>query len=115
MSKKLDYFRRSKIKLILGVALVVQAITFVVLFFVMYSKKRSVGRTFVALATAGGISGAWLLISHMKDEGKLRRSLAMDACCEFPDADFADYMVDDDADDEDLFTEETVIIPDRED
>ncbi|MHC1695151.1 MAG: hypothetical protein AB9835_07745 [Eubacteriales bacterium] len=94
-------------KFIIGVVLVVQALTFIGLFFVLYGKKKSLAKTLVALATAGGITGALLLASNARDERHRRNIMAMDACCDFDD-DF-DYYEDDDA-----FTDETVSIPPRD-
>ncbi len=50
-----------KTKFYIGITLVVQSITFLVLFIMLFSKKRSFAKAFLALAGVGGAMGAYLL------------------------------------------------------
>lgn len=86
-----------KIKLYAGITLIVQSIFMAVVFIMLYSKKKSLAKTFAALAAAGGVAGAYLLISEAKDNCRRARMMAMDACCDMTDEDFAeDEIADED-------------------
>lgn len=67
-------------KMIAGVALLVQAVSFVVLFVMLYQKKKSLANTFLAIGTAGGLAGSVLVLKEMKDQVAAREKAAMDAC-----------------------------------
>ncbi len=55
-----------KTKMIIGISLLVQSLTFFILFLIYWGKKKSLAKTFVAFSTAGGIVGAYCLISELK-------------------------------------------------
>ncbi len=57
-----------KSKLYIGITLVVQSITFLALFIMLYSKKRSFASAFLALAGIGGTFGGYLLYLAGKEE-----------------------------------------------
>jgi len=59
-----------KTKLIAGVALLVQAVTFFILFCVLWAKKKSVAGAFLAVSALGGATGAFLLYQVKKEISK---------------------------------------------
>ena len=95
-----------KTKLVLGIIFVAQAISFIVLFFALYGKKKNFANTLIALAAAGSVAGGWLLLSAYKDSASNKKALTMDACCDFSE--------DDDLFGED-FDEDLVKMPGRDD
>jgi hypothetical protein len=76
-----------KTKMIIGISLIVQSITFFILFLIYWNKKRSLAKTFAAFSAAGGAVGAFCLISELKNR----------KCCRVDeddiDEDFADLDV----------------------
>ena len=52
-----------KAKLIVGITMVAQAISFFILFLVYWNKKKSLAKTFAAFAAAGGVVGAYCLVT----------------------------------------------------
>ncbi|HBR31914.1 MAG: hypothetical protein PHD46_01535 [Eubacteriales bacterium] len=77
-----------KTKVIIGISLMVQSITFFILFLIYWGRKRSLAKTFAAFSAAGGLVGAFCLISELK----------VSKCCtsfddEDIDEDFADLDV----------------------
>lgn len=57
-----------KTKFYIGIALLVQAITFLILFIMVFSKKRSFGGALLAISAAGGIAGAILVYKQAVEE-----------------------------------------------
>ena len=64
----------------IGLTLLVQSASFVVLFFMLYSKKKSLANTFLALSAIGGIAGAYLVLKEAKSEVEACEQAAKDAC-----------------------------------
>lgn len=62
-----------KTKFYIGIALLVQAITFLLLFIMMFHKKRSFGGAILAIAAAGGIAGAILVYKQAVEELDTKR------------------------------------------
>lgn len=83
-----------KTKFFIGIALTVQAITFFILFLIYWGKKKSLAKAFAGIAAAGGIAGAFFLITSRDGS----------CSCSY-DEDYDDYY-DDDFDDEDLIDDE---------
>lgn len=77
-----------KTKLIIGISLAAQSLTFFILFLIYWGKKKSLAKTFAAFAAAGGIVGALCLLSEFKE---LRQ--ATDFYDDDYDEDFADLDV----------------------
>lgn len=76
-----ETFKKSKFYI--GLALIAQSATFVMLFFVLWKKKKSLAKTFLAIAAAGGMTGAYLVYKNSKEIKREQRILAaMDAFCE---------------------------------
>lgn len=59
-----------KVKLIAGLCLVAQSLLFFVLFLVYWNRSKSLSRTLGVFAAVGGVSGAWLIVSEMKDRAR---------------------------------------------
>lgn len=84
-----------KSKLYIGITLVIQAISFITLFILLYSKKRRYATAFFALGIIGGAVGVYLLyMQKLEDETDyeddfgdfLKREYGADE--NFDDADF---------------------------
>ena len=74
-----------KTKLIVGVSLLVQAVTSVVMFFILLGKKKSIAGAFLALAAVSGAAGGYLLYDCKKDEDLTFGCLDCDCeddCCD---------------------------------
>ncbi len=63
-----------------GLTLLVQSASFVVLFFMLYRKKKSLANTFLALSAIGGIAGAYLVLKEAKSEVEACEQAAKDVC-----------------------------------
>ena len=57
-----------KTKLFVGVSLLVQAVTSVVMFFILLGKKKSIAGAFLALAALTGAAGGYILYDCKKEE-----------------------------------------------
>ncbi len=68
-----------KYKFTIGLTLLVQSASFIVLFFLLYKKKKSLANTFLALSAIGGIAGAYLVLKEAKDEVEACELAAKDA------------------------------------
>lgn len=64
----------------IGLTLLVQSASFVILFFMLYKKKKSLASTFLALSAIGGIAGAYLVLKEAKSEVEACEQAAKDAC-----------------------------------
>lgn len=81
-----------KTKLIAGIALLVQSITCIVLFFVYLGKKKRTANTFLGVGVLTAIAGAFLLIWEKEEENlSLLGEDDWDDCEDL----FDDYVVDD--------------------
>ncbi len=63
----------------IGLTLLVQSASFVVLFFMLYAKKKSLANTFLALSAIGGVTGAYLILKEAKSEVEACEQAAKDA------------------------------------
>ena len=63
-----DFTMFKKTKLYVGVSLIVQAVTSLVMFFILLGKKKSIAAAFLALAAVSGAAGGYLLYDCKKDE-----------------------------------------------
>lgn len=55
-----------KTKMIIGISLLVQSLAFFILFLIYWGKKKNLAKTFAAFAAAGGVVGAYCLVSELK-------------------------------------------------
>lgn len=84
-----------KYKFTIGITLLVQSVSFIVLFFLLYKKKKSLANTFLALSAVGGIAGAYLVLKEAKAEVEACELAARDAyeyddCDEYDEFDFGE-------------------------
>lgn len=63
----------------IGLTLLVQSASFVILFFMLYRKKKNLANTFLALSAIGGITGAYLVLKEAKSEVEACEQAAKDA------------------------------------
>jgi len=63
-----------------GLTLLVQSASFIILFFMLYRKKKSLANTFLALSAIGGITGAYLVLKEAKREVEACEQAAKDVC-----------------------------------
>ncbi len=76
-----DFFKDKKTKFYLACSLFVEAITFIVLFFSFWNKKKGVAGLFGAIAAASAAAGSLLLISSLdEDENGKKTLLHFDGC-----------------------------------
>lgn len=62
-----DFTMFKKTKLYVGVSLIVQAITSLVMFFILLGKKKSIAGAFLALAAVSGAAGGYLIYDCKKE------------------------------------------------
>ena len=79
-----------------GISALVTGMMFSVLFFILYSEKKSLAKTFAALATVSRFTGAMLLIMDAKEKSD-KAELILDEELECDDFDF-DCLDDEDID-----------------
>lgn len=79
-----------------GISALVTGMMFIVLFFILYNEKKSLAKTFAALATVSGFSGAILLIMDAKEKSE-KDEFMIDDSLECDDFDF-DCLDDEDID-----------------
>ena len=60
-----DFTMFKKTKLYVGVSLIVQAVTSLVMFFILLGKKKSIAAAFLALAAVSGAAGGYLLYASL--------------------------------------------------
>ena len=63
-----------------GLTLLVQSASFIILFFMLYRKKKILANTFLALSAIGGIAGAYLVLKEAKNEVEACEQAAKDVC-----------------------------------
>ena len=56
-----------KSKLVVAVALIVQSLTFFILFCILWGKKKSLAGAFLAVSAMGGVTGAYLIVQMKKE------------------------------------------------
>ncbi len=81
-----------KSRLFVGITLVVQAISFLCLFFILMAKKKSIAGAFLALSAAEGAAGTYLLYQLKEEKKKARDADYFDEIDEF---DLDDSMISD--------------------
>jgi hypothetical protein len=82
-------FKRTK--LIAGIALLVQAVTCLVFFFIYLGKKKKAANTFLGVGVLAAIAGAFMLIWEKEEENLSLLGDDWDDCEDL----FDDYRVDD--------------------
>ena len=56
-----------KSKLVVAVALIVQSLTFFILFCILWGKKKSLAGAVLAVSAMGGVTGAYLIVQMKKE------------------------------------------------
>ncbi|MBQ3230493.1 MAG: hypothetical protein IJO64_03165 [Clostridia bacterium] len=84
-----------KLRPILGISLIVQSITFFVLFLINLEKKKNLAKTFAAFSALGGVAGTALLVAEFRERRKLKAAEEEDYYDEFLD-DFDDLDISED-------------------
>ena len=64
-----------KTKLVAGIALIIQSITFLILFFVFYSRKKKSASAYLGISLVAALAGAAMIIWHKEDEKSQERLL----------------------------------------
>lgn len=83
-----------KIRPILGVSLIIQSITFLVLCLVNIEKKKALAKTFGVFSAVGGVAGVALLVIEFRNRKKSKKAEA-ELYDEFSD-DFDDFDIEED-------------------
>ena len=103
-----DFIMFKKTKLYVGVSLLVQAVTSIVMFFILLGKKKSLAGAFLALAAVSGAAGGYLIYDCKKDEELEFGCLDCDEDCDC-DGESCDCCDEDDLDlDGELFSRDEV-------
>ena len=75
-----------KTKFFVGIALLVQSFTCFIVFVTLAIKKKSLWKTFLTIALAGGFVGGYLTFTSLKHDRKFRKVLeAVDDLCDYDD------------------------------
>ena len=95
-----------KTKFFVGISLLVQSVTFLTIFVILWAKQKSLWRTFLIIGLAGGVAGTLLTYKAVKEDKQFKAMMAaVDSLCdyddEFSDDDF-EIMTDDTASEEDF-------------
>lgn len=95
-----------KTKLFVGIAFLVQAVTFLTIFVVLWIKKKSISKTFLIIGLLGGIAGTILTVKALKEDKQFKAMLAaVEGIYDFDEMDAADeieVLVDDTASEQDF-------------
>ena len=59
-----------KTKLVAGIALIIQSITFLILFFVFYSRKKKSATAYLGISLVAAIAGAAMIIAGLMANGE---------------------------------------------
>lgn len=57
-----------KVKMIAGLCLIGQSVLFFILFLVYWNKSKSLSRTLAVFSAVGGIGGAYLVLSELRNK-----------------------------------------------
>ncbi len=93
-----------KTKFFVGIALLVQSVTFLTIFVILWAKQKSLWRTFLIIGLAGGVAGTLLTYKSFKEDKQFKAMMeAVDSLCDY-DEDYDDFeiMTDDTATEEDF-------------
>ena len=95
-----------KTKFFVGITLLVQSLTFLTIFVILWAKQKSLWRTFLIVGLAGGVAGTLMTYKAVKEDKQFKAMMAaVDNLCdyddEYSDDDF-EIMTDDSASEEDF-------------
>ncbi|MBE6574225.1 MAG: hypothetical protein E7652_07515 [Ruminococcaceae bacterium] len=82
-----------KTKLFIGIAFLVQAVTFLTIFIVLWAKKKSISKTFLVIGLLGGVTGTVLTVKALKEDKQFKAMLAaVEGIYDFDENDAADEI-----------------------
>ena len=95
-----------KTKFFVGLTLLVQSLTFLTIFVILWAKQKSLWKTFLVIGLAGGVAGTMLTYKAVKEDKQFKAMMAaVDNLCDYED-DYDDddfvIMTDDSASEEDF-------------
>ena len=95
-----------KTKFFVGITLLVQSVTFLTIFVILWAKQKSLWRTFLIIGLAGGVAGTLMTYRAIKEDKQFKAMMAaVDNLCDYED-DYDDddfvIMTDDSASEEDF-------------
>ncbi len=95
-----------KTKFFVGLTLLVQSLTFLTIFVILWAKQKSLWKTFLAIGLAGGVAGTLMTYKAIKEDKQFKAMMAaVDNLCDY-DTDYSDddfeIMTDDTASEEDF-------------
>ncbi|MBE6687598.1 MAG: hypothetical protein E7591_10295 [Ruminococcaceae bacterium] len=94
-----------KTKLFAGIAFLVQSVSFLTVFIVLWAKKKSISKTFLIIGLLGGVAGTVLTVQAIKEDKQFKSMLAaVDGLYDFEDADAEEMevLIDDTASEQDF-------------
>lgn len=95
-----------KTKFFVGISLLVQSLTFLTIFVILWAKQKSLWRTFLIVGLAGGVAGTMLTYKAVKEDKQFKAMMAaVDNLCDYDeDYDYEDVeiLTDDTASEEDF-------------
>ena len=75
-----------KTKFFVGLSLLVQSLTFLIIFIILWAKKKSLWQTFLVIGLAGGVSGVLLTYQALKEDKRFKAMMkAVDTLCDYDD------------------------------
>lgn len=95
-----------KTKFFVGLTLLVQSLTFLSIFVILWAKQKSLWKTFLAIGLAGGVAGTMLTYKAIKEDKQFKAMMAaVDNLCDY-DEDYGyedvEILTDDTATEEDF-------------
>lgn len=95
-----------KTKFFVGITLLVQSVTFLTIFVILWAKQKSLWRTFLIVGLAGGVAGTLLTYKAVKEDKQFKAMMAaVDNLCDYEDTgevDDFEIMTDDSATEDDF-------------
>ena len=95
-----------KTKFFVGLTLLVQSLTFLTIFIILWAKQKSLWKTFLVIGLAGGVAGTILTYKAVKEDKQFKAMMAaVDNLCDYDeDYDYEDVeiLTDDTASEEDF-------------
>ncbi len=96
-----------KTKFFVGITLLVQSVTFLTIFVILWAKQKSLWRTFLIVGLAGGVAGTLLTYKAVKEDKQFKAMMAaVDNLCDYDDGydmtDDVEILTDDTASEEDF-------------
>lgn len=65
-----------KTKFFIGISLLVQSLTFIIVFIILWAKQKSLWKTFLIVGLAGGVTGTVLTYKALKEDKQFKAMMA---------------------------------------